>query len=217
MIFLPRNFWNRFLTALILAALFVAIFSLCTPWLLLLFLFATFCYLVIQELPALVLFPSASFFLLVFFYLGVPFGMFIQLYLQSATAHLIFLICTFAAVNDTCAYFGGSWWGKRKILSTVSRGKTWEGFLAGLCGVEIFSYLLLRWHESTPPYWYLYAFFIAIIATTSDLFESWLKRRAHLKDSGSLLPGHGGVLDRLDSILGLTIFVWLTQNYLLLW
>ncbi len=104
---------------------------------------------------------------------------------------------------DSGAYFAGKLWGKTKIAPKVSPGKTWEG-LGGALIVTLIITLGTLYGVHTP--YRLWAFVCLITVVTilfsvaGDLFESMLKRNAGLKDSGRLLPGHGGILDRIDSL-----------------
>jgi len=94
--------------------------------------------------------------------------------------------------NDSGAYFVGKPLGKHKLMPAVSPGKSWEGFLGGAFFAALAAGILLGWHALwMGP-------LIAILATTGDLLESAWKRANGIKDSGNLMPGHGGVLDRFD-------------------
>lgn len=114
---------------------------------------------------------------------------------------------------DTGAYVVGVSIGKHKLFERISPKKSWEGFFGGLLfaliGGGIFAYLFPE-HETWE--WLLFALLITISGTYGDLSESLLKRTAHVKDSGTLLPGHGGVLDRFDSIMlaSPVIYIYLT-------
>jgi phosphatidate cytidylyltransferase len=111
---------------------------------------------------------------------------------------LITILAVWAA--DVAAYAFGSTFGRHKIAPRISPGKTWEGTLAGFlaaAGVV----LLATAAVGTPDWAVVTAIAIGPAAFAGDLLESWLKRRAGVKDSGKLLPGHGGVLDRIDSLL----------------
>ncbi|HTL07107.1 MAG TPA: phosphatidate cytidylyltransferase [Chitinophagaceae bacterium] len=112
-------------------------------------------------------------------------------------------------INDTMAYLVGSFIGKTPF-SSISPKKTWEGTIGGaiLCIVVIA--LLGRWsavYQATD--WICIAAIVAVFGVLGDLFESKLKRMAGVKDSGSIMPGHGGFLDRFDSLLMVSPFVWL--------
>jgi CDP-diglyceride synthetase len=105
---------------------------------------------------------------------------------------------------DIGAYFAGRAWGRRKLAPRLSPGKTVEGLLGGLLaalGVAVAARVL--WPERFPawPWWIGLCAVVALVSVAGDLYESRLKRRAGVKDSGRLLPGHGGVLDRVDSLL----------------
>lgn len=122
-------------------------------------------------------------------------------------------------VNDTMAYLVGSFIG-RTPLSVISPKKTWEGTIGGVVlTVSIAGFFLPRilgidFASTSPlvihPYdGYVMAFLAAVFGTAGDLFESKLKRMAGVKDSGRILPGHGGWLDRFDSLLWATPVIWL--------
>lgn len=103
--------------------------------------------------------------------------------------------------SDTFAYFTGRFLGKRKIVPTISPNKTLEGFIGGFIS-SILMGLLFAWLVGIPWHFGLMQGLIsALLAPLGDLFESKLKRNCQVKDSGVLLPGHGGVLDRFDSLL----------------
>lgn len=114
-------------------------------------------------------------------------------------------------IADTAAYFAGRRFGRRKLAPAISPGKTWEGAYGGIAAVVI--YALALWPTATRDgfvlssgargllLWVAFAVALAILSIVGDLFESLLKRGAGVKDSGALLPGHGGVLDRVDALL----------------
>ena len=104
--------------------------------------------------------------------------------------------------NDTFAYLGGSFFGKRKLIERVSPGKTIEGTAFGIVLTFALSALLPSLLPNTPPiHWMILGILVPVLATIGDLIESLLKRSAGIKDSGTILPGHGGVLDRFDSLI----------------
>jgi phosphatidate cytidylyltransferase len=112
---------------------------------------------------------------------------------------LIAVICS----GDTAAYYSGRTWGKGKFYPQVSPGKTWAGTWGGLAANLVVGALLggLLLPEAGIFSLAVLAVILGAIGVAGDLFESMLKRRARVKDASSLLPGHGGVLDRLDSLL----------------
>jgi phosphatidate cytidylyltransferase len=111
------------------------------------------------------------------------------------------LFSTFAV--DTTAYFVGRAWGKRKLAPAISPGKTWEGAVGGLVGGMVAAIALALILGIDIGYWKLVflGLVIGIFAELGDLAESRLKRSTGVKEAGSLIPGHGGILDRLDSIV----------------
>ncbi len=109
------------------------------------------------------------------------------------------LFCTWA--SDTFAYFGGSKFGKHKIVPHISPNKTLEGFIAGFVGTIVTGFVYAVLVGLPTTFCVVLAALIGVVAPVGDLFESKLKRVSGIKDSGQLLPGHGGVLDRFDSLL----------------
>ncbi len=114
-------------------------------------------------------------------------------------------------VSDTCAYFAGRSLGRHKLAPEISPGKTWEGVAGAFLGVGL--YALYFWHgaaQSTELWakmlhrlgylWFALVFLLTVLGILGDLFESWIKRCAGVKDSGKALPGHGGILDRIDAL-----------------
>jgi len=114
-------------------------------------------------------------------------------------------------ISDVAAYFVGRRYGRNKLAPSISPGKTWEGVYGALAAVTIYA---LTWialggpepaalrHVALGELWFVLLFLaFAAAGITGDLFESQMKRRAGMKDSGNLLPGHGGVLDRVDALL----------------
>jgi len=118
------------------------------------------------------------------------------------TALMFLLLVVWA--GDTGAYLAGRRWGRRKLAPAISPGKTVEGLAGGLLGVVIVAALggILAWHPGTLHLlvWLSLSLTAGLFAVLGDLAESRVKRDAGVKDSGSLLPGHGGVLDRIDSL-----------------
>lgn len=112
----------------------------------------------------------------------------------------VLLVLVLVWVADTAAYFVGRAWGRHKLAPSISPGKTWEGALGGAVGALVYAIICATFIERV--FWVQYLFAAALLAVLSivgDLFESAAKRQAGAKDSGTLLPGHGGIMDRIDS------------------
>ena len=113
-------------------------------------------------------------------------------------------------INDTMAYVVGKSIGKRKLFERVSPKKTIEGFLGGLIFAVFGSVIIAQYYIFQPVLiWIIIALIVGILGTVGDLIESKFKRIAGVKDSGKIMPGHGGILDRLDSIIFAGPFVFL--------
>jgi phosphatidate cytidylyltransferase len=108
-----------------------------------------------------------------------------------------------AWIADTAAYFAGRRWGRHKLAPSISPGKTWEGAAGGLIGAAAYAMILsilFAGMQGTRMAAFLGAAALLVaVSVVGDLFESAVKRQAGVKDSGSILPGHGGMLDRIDS------------------
>lgn len=149
-------------------------------------------------------FTNIAFTLLGVAYVAVPFSLLHQLaflnefYSWQPILGLLLLI--WAA--DTGAYIAGKNFGKHKLLERVSPGKTWEGWVGGTLLAVGVAYVLAMFLQDLELYqWIGISVIVAIFGVLGDLVESLLKRSLGVKDSGTLLPGHGGILDRFDSLL----------------
>jgi phosphatidate cytidylyltransferase len=176
-------------------------------------LISVLCYILCFEWHRLAR-SNAGLWLLTPLYPIIPF--LILLYFNQSDTYrplLIFLfIITFC--NDVGAYLVGKHLGIHTILSTISPKKTWEGFAGGYLFILIALLIIKHITEAPIPYLSLAIFGLlcASIATMGDFFESWLKRKAHIKDTGRILPGHGGFLDRFDSVLFLAFLFFIIKN-----
>lgn len=149
-------------------------------------------------------------------YIGVPLGLFVALreHPHGAGAVTNILVGTWAF--DTFSYFGGKLWGRHKVAPRTSPNKTVEGLVAGVIGGTLavaVAGLYMDWLDA--PESIVIGLIVCAVAYVGDLFESLIKRDIGVKDSGSLLGGHGGVLDRFDALLftaaaGYLATMWLT-------
>ena len=121
----------------------------------------------------------------------------------------ILLIFILIWISDTMSYFFGSYFGKTKMKIKASPNKTWEGFIGGLLCSVIFSIISFNYIQEIYPFWKTVSLgiLIPIFGLIGDIYQSKIKRMAGVKDSGTILPGHGGVLDRLDSAMGVSYIV----------
>jgi phosphatidate cytidylyltransferase len=150
--------------------------------------------------------------------LGLAAGLFVLLPTWFALVHLralgvgtLLAVLGLAWVADIAAYFAGRRFGRHKLAPAISPGKTWEGVAGAVLGVLVYGLLHgLMTGASPGPFsgkplgiWLLVLPLLTAVSIVGDLFESLLKRQVGIKDSGNLLPGHGGVLDRIDSLTAL--------------
>lgn len=125
---------------------------------------------------------------------------------------VVLLVLVLVWIADSAAYFVGRAWGRRKLAPSISPGKTWEGVAGGLIGAALYAIILAFFTDRGA--WLalvVTALLLGMVSIVGDLFESAVKRQAGVKDSGSLLPGHGGILDRIDSAtaaLPLAALLW---------
>ena len=114
-------------------------------------------------------------------------------------------------ISDTMSYFFGSYFGNTKMRIKVSPNKTWEGFIGGFVCSLIFSIISFSFIQEIYTFWktVLLGILIPVFGLIGDIYQSKLKRMAGVKDSGSILPGHGGIFDRLDSAMGVSYISFL--------
>lgn len=147
-------------------------------------------------------------------WLRMPLGVLVLLPLWVALVELrergpwwVLLLMGVVWIADTAAYFTGRQFGKHKLAPSISPGKTWEGVIGAVVAVLVYGVivlLVLRGPRFDPYAWALPVLMLGVVmlylSILGDLFESWVKRLANVKDSGNILPGHGGVLDRIDAL-----------------
>lgn len=148
-------------------------------------------------------------------YIAVPFSLLNLVYSIPPTyGHyliLISLICIW--LNDTGAFCVGCTIGKHRLCERLSPKKSWEGFWGGVFCVVLAMAIFAIVTDANIILYCLYGFLICVFATVGDLFESLLKRRAGVKDSGKIIPGHGGILDRIDSLLYVSICIFIAAIF----
>lgn len=129
--------------------------------------------------------------------------------------HLVLGLLLLIWANDSYAYLVGSLIGKNKLYEKISPGKTWEGTIGAAILTIASSWIISIWFpELDAIHWAAIAMIVSVTGTLGDLTESMLKRKAGIKDSGKIMPGHGGILDRFDSLMFIAPFVYLYLSFL---
>ncbi len=159
---------------------------------------------------------SPAFWLIMPFYPTLPFILLIYLNQHPDYHQLLLFLFVMVSSYDTGGYIIGSLMGKHKIAPKISPNKSLEGFWGGYLFSCISLSLLFYEFKRLQSWWIICGItgIVCIFACVGDLLESWLKRKANIKDSGNLLPGHGGFLDRFDGILAAVFFFYLFRDTL---
>ena len=139
-------------------------------------------------------------------FIAMPFSLVIRI--DAVNSRLLLFALAMIWVGDTLAYFVGRWFGHFKLAPQLSPNKTWEGAVANLFGSLVVAVLLARWVGIEKVHMVAMACLGNLGGQLGDLLESAYKRSAGAKDSGSLLPGHGGILDRIDALVLSIPLVW---------
>ena len=138
-------------------------------------------------------------------YTALPFGFTLGLPKFSSVDNTFSLEVFFLFIliwsSDTFAYFTGKFFGKHKMAPKISPKKTWEGYFGGVVLTLILGFFIEKYNPDLRGNWMVVGFLVAVFAPLGDLVESQLKRTFGVKDSGNIIPGHGGILDRLDSFI----------------
>lgn len=138
-------------------------------------------------------------------YAVLPFGFALGLpqvsFMEGGFSKEVFYLFILIWSSDTFAYLAGRLFGKHKMALKISPKKTWEGFAGGVLLTLVLSFFIQSYSEEMRGNWIVVGVLVAVFAPLGDLVESQLKRSFGVKDSGNIIPGHGGILDRLDSFI----------------
>ena len=161
-------------------------------------------------------FQNIAITLLAVCYVALPFSFYLALGFMGASFSYILPLSLLLLIwaNDTGAYIFGVTLGKHRLFERHSPKKSWEGFLGGIVVASLVAWILSRYvHILAPIHWFALAILVGVVGTLGDLVESMLKRSLNIKDSGSFLPGHGGLLDRFDSLIFAAPLVYIYLTY----
>jgi len=161
-------------------------------------------------------FQNIAITLLAVCYVALPFSFYLALGFMGASFSYILPLSLLLLIwaNDSGAYMFGVTIGKNRLFERHSPKKSWEGFLGGVVIASLVAWILSRYvHILAPIHWFALAILVGVVGTLGDLVESMLKRSLNIKDSGSFLPGHGGLLDRFDSLIFAAPLVYIYLTY----
>lgn len=210
-VFFPHDFFPRLITAFFLTIGFLICYFY-APLLLSIAFGIALLIILLHE------WPRIGFWWITPLYPLFPFILLIILN-QSSDRRLILFIFVLCALFDTAGYLFGSLFGKHKLVPWLSPKKSWEGFIAGIVSVFIATPLIMHIlnlsAQSMGFNYYTFILIFCYLALAGDLLVSYFKRKRGVKDASNLLPGHGGLLDRFDSILLTTLLVYTCKRYLI--
>ena len=146
-------------------------------------------------------------------YLCLPFIFLYNVRINDYGLEIILWFLFIVWSTDTFSFLFGKYLGGRKLLITLSPNKTWSGLICGILLGTIISVICFYIKSYSLVDGFIYGFLLSIFTQLGDLFESWIKRKHAIKDSGSLIPGHGGFLDRLDGLLFSSILLYIGYVY----
>jgi phosphatidate cytidylyltransferase len=151
-----------------------------------------------------------------FIYVVLPFVLLIFMHAKTIESYTLIFMFLLIWTNDTFAYLTGRWLGKTKLIERISPNKTWEGTIGGILMTFVIALVIAYFNDQTYLFWVISAAIIAPGAIFGDLLESLFKRSLNIKDTGNIMPGHGGILDRFDAVLFAVPFFfcwWLFYTY----
>lgn len=204
---------QRTLTAIPLTLFFGGIIIFAPTWYFIPVIAMLLTLMLTLEWPTLMPTSTPYFALITALYPILPVLLILAMHLQTGPVTTTYLVST-VALHDCCSYFVGKAWGTIKMLPTISPGKTIQGFMGGLYATILFNTIFLMHNGAHFLFVVLFSIGFCTLAFAGDIFESYLKRRAGIKDSGTVLPGHGGIFDRIDSMLFAILLIYPYQYYL---
>lgn len=154
-------------------------------------------------------FRDAAYTMVPLLYIAIPLCLMLSL-IPEVGVRVVLMLVVMVWINDSAAYIGGSLFGKHKMWERHSPGKTWEGTAFGVLVTVLFAVFVGTWFQPAIAWyhWLALGLICSVVDTLGDLVESMLKRSVGVKDSGKVMPGHGGFLDRFDSLLVIMPFAF---------
>ncbi|MFA5998392.1 MAG: phosphatidate cytidylyltransferase [Candidatus Babeliales bacterium] len=207
---------KRFITASIIGTVFWAVFFYLPPIAFSAMLLGILSIILVLEWKNFFNLDSFWFWIIMPWYPILPFALLVYMNGDPCYRNLVYYIFVIVFAFDGAAYFTGTLLGAHKIVPHISPGKTVEGCIGGFVAALITFYIAtLSADVAVPKIFALLLVFIAcLLAFVGDIFESFLKRQAGIKDSGHILPGHGGFLDRFDAVIMVTFFFFFFRQEL---
>lgn len=208
------NFINRVLSAFIIIP--VIILPIVFGGYILIFTYLILFTFIVGELLNIIKNSSSRFYAYLYLIISIfTFTIFIILQISFDVRDLFIAIIFLIWIFDTFSYLGGTIFKGKKIFPNISKGKTYSGLISGLIGVITIYAFVTYCFDFIPPISYYSMIGITILSFIGDTVVSLLKRLAFLKDSGNMIPGHGGFLDRFDSFIFVFFFVGLFNSFLI--
>ena len=211
-----KEFIQRFITASIIGTTFWCVFFYFPPVAFSLLLFGILCSILIFEWKNLFKLNDFWFWFTMPWYPILPFGLLIYMNNDLCYRNLIYYMFVIVFAFDGTAYIFGKLLGMHKIIPSISPGKTVEGCIGGFIGALITFWTAISAETLCLPKFFMFLLVLitCCLSFVGDIFESFLKRQANIKDSGNILPGHGGFLDRFDAVIFATFFFFLFRHAL---
>lgn len=206
-----NNFFQRTKTACVILG--IAFFIFLLPAIFSVYFFLILLCFVLYFEWSVICTKQPLFYFLTPLYPLFPFVILIRFSMIEYGKVLICVLFLFTSMFDTACYIMGHLFGRTPLLPSISPKKTVEGFLGGIMTVFIIGFIIAYLLKIDSKMSFLLIITsIALVSVVGDLFESLIKRQVHMKDSGNLLPGHGGILDRIDSLLFVVVYFYFFQN-----
>ena len=211
-----QNLIIRIMSSFVIGTVFWVSFIYLPPRVFSIILMLVLVHIIMVEWKSVFPIRSYQSWLLVPLYPTLSFMLMIYMNENSLYHHLLLYLFVVLAGFDSGSYIVGSLIGHHTIMPSISPKKSWEGFVGGYC-FALVGFWLIAWERGAQVsflFALIFTALAALFALAGDLFESYLKRRASIKDSGTILPGHGGFLDRFDGILFTAVLFYITKEWL---